>query len=179
MLIRNRLWNFALPAALLALCLSVCQPASGAGADSSASPPAAGADTGAADAATLAKNKQLVRITWDELLHDNLDAAMANMTDDVVWQPPPGLPPKVGKAAVRKYRASVPGMFKGKRSSKINHLYADGDTVIAEVTNEGVARKTGLLYHNDYAFFFRIRDGKISRIWEYTDTQKGRVAFGT
>jgi ketosteroid isomerase-like protein len=150
MLIRNRLWIFGLPAALLAFCLSVCQPAGGA--DSSASPPAANADAGAADTATLAKNKQLVRITWDELLHDNLDAAMANMTDDVVWQPPPGLPPKIGKAAVRKYRASVPGMFKGKRSSKINHLYAEGDTVIAEVTNEGVAMKTGILYHNDYAF---------------------------
>jgi ketosteroid isomerase-like protein len=133
----------------------------------------------AADAANLARNKELVRVTWDELLHDNLDAAMANMTEDVVWQPPPGLPPKVGKAAVRKYRASVPGMFKGKRSSKINHLYADGDTVIAEVTNEGIAKKTGILYHNDYAFFFRIRNRKICRIWEYTDTQKGRVAFGT
>jgi ketosteroid isomerase-like protein len=175
--IRNRFWNFALPlVALLAFCLSVSQPAGGA--DSSAAP-AAATDTGVADAAALAKNKHLVRVTWDELLNDNLDAAMANMTDDVVWQPPPGLPPKVGKEAVRKYRASVPGMFKGKRSSKINHLYAEGDTVIAEVTNEGIARKTGLLYHNDYAFFFRIRDGKISRIWEYTDTQKGRVAFGT
>jgi len=178
MLIQRRPCNLnLLSAVVLALCLSVSQPAQAA--EGAASPQAAGSDAGATDAATLAKNKQLVRITWDELLHDDLDAAMANMTDDVVWQPPPGLPPKVGKAAVRQYRASVPGMFKGKRSSKINHLYADGDTVIAEVTNEGVAKKTGILYHNDYAFFFRIRDGKICRIWEYTDTQKGRVAFGT
>ena len=173
---RNRAWNRA-PILLLALSLSLFGSAKGADHSSPAS--SAPEHNCAGDAARLSRNKQLVRITWDELLHDDLDAAMANMTDDVVWQPPPGMPPKTGKVAVRRYRASVPGMFKGKRTSKINHLYADGDTVIAEVTNEGVAKKTGILYHNDYAFFFHIRDGRISRVWEYTDTQRGRVAFGT
>jgi ketosteroid isomerase-like protein len=162
--------------ALLALCLLVFTAIA---ADSNSSQPASAGDARAAESATVKRNRELVRVTWEELLHDDLDAAMANMTDGVVWQPPPGLPPKVGKAAVRKYRASVPLMFKGKRSSRINHLYADGDTVIAEVTNEGVAKKTGIFYHNDYAFFFRIRNGRICRIWEYTDTQKGREAFGT
>jgi ketosteroid isomerase-like protein len=72
----------------------------------------------------------------------------------------------------------------GGSCSQISHygenvLTSHRVRMIADVTNEGIARKTGLLYHHDYAFFFRIQDGKISRIWECTDTQKGKVAFGT
>ncbi|MCW2621677.1 MAG: hypothetical protein JWL64_1279, partial [Frankiales bacterium] len=37
--------------------------------------------------------------------------------------------------------------------------------------------KSGRAYDNAYHFLFQLRDGLITRIWEYNDTHLGREVF--
>ena len=55
--------------------------------------------------------------------------------------------------------------------AEITRAYADGDTVILEVTNQARV-SNGKSYQNEYCFVFEVENGKIRRIREYTDTQK-------
>jgi len=57
--------------------------------------------------------------------------------------------------------------------SEITRAYADGDTVILELTNKAKV-SNGKSYENEYCFVFEIENGKIRRIREYTDTQKAK-----
>jgi hypothetical protein len=53
-----------------------------------------------------------------------------------------------------------------------------GDQVVAEWTSRATARG-GAAYHNRNVGIFTVRDGKITAVREYTDTQHAaRVLFG-
>jgi hypothetical protein len=50
----------------------------------------------------------------------------------------------------------------------IHSLTAEEDRVVAEFTSEGTL-VNGDLYHNEYLFLFRVRDGRIAYVGEYFD----------
>jgi ketosteroid isomerase-like protein len=124
----------------------------------------------------IEENKRLVSNTWMAFARDDVEAGLANMSDDVTWLVP-GTDPrycglKVGKDAIRRYRALVPGMFvDGRRHNEIRHIYGEGDTVIFELYARGNLAN-GKLYENVYCYVFEITGGKIRHIREYADTQK-------
>ena len=51
----------------------------------------------------------------------------------------------------------------------VRGLYADGDTVVALFDGEAVARD-GKPYRNTYAWFMRLRDGRIVEVTAFFDT---------
>ena len=105
----------------------------------------------------------------------DIDGALALMTDDATWQipgkkelsPTAGVYPK--DKIARLFRRMLEGLSAGLRMTVTSTL-AEGDRVALEVTSVGDL-KNGRRYRQDYHFLIEFRDGKISAVREYLDTQ--------
>ena len=122
-------------------------------------------------------NKELVKKTWAAFAKGDIKAAFANMDDNVSWLVPGNLPGvsglRRGKDDILKFMRGVSQIFPEGLQSEIKRAYADGDTVILELTNRGKV-SNGKQYENEYCFVFELENGKVRRIREYGDTQKAK-----
>jgi uncharacterized protein len=121
------------------------------------------------------QNAELVRQTWQDLLKGKIDAALANMSDEVSWLIPGNVPNvsglKRGKEEVRKFVSGIGQTFPQGLQTEIRKTHLAGDSVILELTNRGKAFN-GKDYENEYCFVFEVEGGKIRRIREYVDMHK-------
>ena len=124
---------------------------------------------------TAEQNAELVRKTWQDLIGGKVDAALANMSDEVSWLIPGNVPNvsglKRGKEEVRKFVSGIGQAFPQGLQTEIRKTHAAGDAVIVELTNRGKAFN-GKDYENEYCFVFELEGGKIRRIREYVDMHK-------
>ncbi len=124
---------------------------------------------------TAEQNADLVRITWQDLIGGKIDAALANMSDEVSWLIPGNVPNvsglKRGKDEIRKFVSGIGQAFPQGLQTEIRKTHVAGDTVIVELTNRGKAFN-GKDYENEYCFVFELEGGKIRRIREYVDMHK-------
>jgi len=124
---------------------------------------------------TAEQNAELVRGTWQDLIGRKVDAALANMSDEVSWLIPGNVPNvsglKRGKEEVRKFVSGFGQAFPQGLQTEIRKTHVAGDTVIVELTNRGKAFN-GKDYENEYCFVFELEGGKIRRIREYVDMHK-------
>ena len=122
-------------------------------------------------------NKELVKKTWTAFGKGDIKTAFANMADNVSWLVPGNTPGdaglKRGKDEILKFMSGIGQVFPEGLQSEIHRAYADGNTVILELTNRGKV-SNGKQYENEYCFVFEIEDGKVRRIREYADTQKAK-----
>lgn len=118
------------------------------------------------------QNAELVTKTWKDAIGGNLEAALANMSDEISWVIPGNLQGvsglKRGKAAVKEFLGGIGKAFPQGLNSQISKVHSAGDTVIVELTNTGKAFN-GRDYRNEYCFVFEIEGDKIRRIREYVD----------
>ena len=123
------------------------------------------------------QNKEMVKATWTAFGKGDLKTAFANMADNVSWLIPGSIAGvsgvKRGKDEILKFMGSVGAVMPEGMHSEITRAYADGDTVILEVTSKAKV-SNGKSYENEYCFVFEVENGKIRRIREYTDTQKAK-----
>ena len=126
---------------------------------------------------TAEQNAELVRKTWQDLIGGKVEAALANMSDEVSWLIPGNVPNvsglKRGKEEVRKFVSGIGQAFPQGLQTEIRktHVAGAGDAVIVELTNRGKAFN-GKDYENEYCFVFELEGGKIRRIREYVDMHK-------
>jgi uncharacterized protein len=124
---------------------------------------------------TAEQNAEFVRNTWQDLIGGKVEAALANMSDEVSWLIPGNIPNvsgvKRGKEEVRKFVAGIGQTFPQGLKTEIRKTFAAGDAVIVELTNRGKAFN-GKDYENEYCFVFELEGGKIRRIREYVDMHK-------
>jgi uncharacterized protein len=120
-------------------------------------------------------NKELVTQTWRSFVKGDLKAVFANMSDEISWLIPGDIPNlsglRKGKPALVDFARQAAKMFPQGLTSEIHRTYADGDTVILEMTNQG-RFAGGNDYLNEYCFIFEIEAGKIRRVREYVDTKR-------
>jgi len=118
------------------------------------------------------QNAELITKTWKDVVAGNVDAAAANMSDEVSWMIAGSLAGvsgvKKGKAAVKEFIGGIRKAFPQGLNSQISKVHSAGDTVIVELTNTGKAFNDRD-YRNEYCFIFEIEGGKIRRIREYVD----------
>src|SRR6202790_2899938 len=123
------------------------------------------------------QNKEMVKATWTAFAKGDLKAAFGNMADNVSWLIPGNISGvsgvKRGKDDILKFMGSIGSKLPEGMHSEITRAYADGDTVILELTNKAKV-SNGKSYENEYCFVFEIENGKIRRIREYTDTLKAK-----
>ena len=119
------------------------------------------------------RNKKIVKDTWDAFWRGDIDAGVANMSDDIEWFAPganamSGV--KRGKDEIRKFRFTELNVFLELKRTVIG-LYGDGNTVIMEAKAEGKLAN-GDPYDNAACVIWVIENGKVVRVRQYADTQK-------
>src|SRR5262249_19612995 len=92
------------------------------------------------------------------------------LTDDMITPDFEGwtvLSGPVERGAYQRAFAIFAKIFKdGGPDITIRSLTAEEDRVVAEFTSDGTL-VSGDVYHNDYLFLFRVRDGRIAYVGEY------------
>ncbi len=127
-------------------------------------------------------NEQLVLDFFEVLSSGDLEALRAFFHDKSVWQPKvkgiAGAGEHVGMAIIDLFLAPVRGMFEaGDPKVTVTNLFSDGDTVGVESYSSGKTMD-GKIYENDYAWVFRVSNGKIDRMHEYMDSHYTAKLFG-
>lgn len=124
---------------------------------------------------SLEQNKRLARELFERFDAGDVAGALDTLADDATWWiagkleqlPAAGVHTKEQIAALlRNMAAQLPrGLRMTVRSS-----IAEGDKVALEVESDGELRN-GRRYNQQYHFLLTVRDGKISSVREYLDTQ--------
>ena len=134
---------------------------------------------------TREEKKELVWRAWSALIEGDTKTAFAHMADEVSWFIPgrfPGVSTGLhkGKQAILDHMAGGGGpaqLFPGGLKAKEYRVFADGSTVVVEVTYHATGAN-GRSYENDYCFVFELEGNRIRRVREYFDTQKaGEILF--
>ena len=125
---------------------------------------------------TLDANKQLAAKLFDRISANDIPGALDTLADDATWwiagkpdaQPASGLHDKAWIAGLFQRMTS---QLDGPMRMTVRGLVAEGDKVAAEVEGHGTLRD-GRSYDQEYHFLMTLRDGKISAVREYLDTQQ-------
>jgi ketosteroid isomerase-like protein len=126
-------------------------------------------------------NRATAQRFFDLFSASDLDGVMALMTDDATWRIPgrKELTPTAGvytkERIGRLFRRMLDNLTGGLRMTVLSSI-AEGDRVALEVTSSGDL-KNGRLYRQEYHFIMEFRDGKISAVREYLDTQHAHAVW--
>jgi ketosteroid isomerase-like protein len=128
------------------------------------------------------QSKARVIEAWQVFKTRDPERIAAVFTEDAEWLAPPGNATAValggshhivGRAPITQFLATE--MYRLFRDIQIEFrgVHADGDTVIVEERMQATL-PNGTHYDNDYCFLFELADGRIRRVREYMDTQRGK-----
>jgi uncharacterized protein len=127
-------------------------------------------------------NKRIVHEFCDHFRTSNADGLIDAMTEDATWwvNGKPHLFPSAGT----KTKAEAANMFRNMFAAytddlrfDVINLIGEEDSVAAEAQSCATTQ-SGKTYANEYAFIFKIRDGKIASVREYTDLMHVQETFG-
>ncbi|MFB4307494.1 alpha/beta fold hydrolase [Actinomadura sp. GTD37] len=128
-------------------------------------------------AVRLSRDPALVVTRYVEAVADgDLDTITASFADDATWTYPGDLPLtgtwRGRDAIVGDFLGGAGRLFRpgGEPEVVLTNVIADGERVVAEWTSRGTARN-GRAYDNACLGVFTVRDGRITSVREYTDTQ--------
>jgi len=122
--------------------------------------------------AQLSRNAQLVSDIFAEVAKGNGAAFWDACHDDVVWRTigtGSWSGEFAGKQTIIDEIFRPLGRVLAERATIPTRLVDGGDVVVLQARGRNLTRD-GRRYDNDYAFVFRLRDGKISEVIEYLDT---------
>jgi ketosteroid isomerase-like protein len=121
-------------------------------------------------------NKQVASQLFERFSAGDVAGVLAMMTDDATWKIP-GRRPEMPTAGVlskdkiaRVFHAMVGELKDGRLKMSMKGAVAEGDRLAVEAESWGEL-KNGRVYNNEYHFMMTFRDGKISTVREYLDTQ--------
>jgi len=124
---------------------------------------------------TTEHNKAIAHEFFARFTASDIDGALNTMTDDATWWIPgkKERSPSAGLYTKDKIARLFNRMVKALRTGlemKVTSCIAEGDTVALEVVSSGDLTN-GRLYRQEYHMLMQFRDGKISAVREYLDTQ--------
>ena len=132
--------------------------------------------------------KDIVKNAWKAFGTGDPARIEAVFTEDALWFAPPGNATGVAlgytdfvldrATIVRFLSRELMTLFVSDVQSTPKSLVAEGSTAVLE--NRFQAQlSNGRHYDNDYCFVIEVKDGRIHRMREYMDTQRGfRLIFG-
>ena len=121
------------------------------------------------------RNKATAQRFFELFSAGDIDGVLALMTEDASWRTPgkKELTPTAGvytkERIGRLFRRMLDNLSTGLRMTVLSSI-AEADCVALEVVSSGDL-KNGRLYRQEYHFLMEFRDGKISAVREYLDTQ--------
>lgn len=124
---------------------------------------------------TTEQNKQTATELFDRFSARDLAGVLDLLTDDATWRIVGK--PELLSAAGAHSKEEIAGIFRGMAGQlpdglkmTVKSLIAEGDKVATEVESYGKLQN-GRVYNNEYHFAITFRDGRISAVREYMDTQ--------
>jgi uncharacterized protein len=128
------------------------------------------------------ENTRVARAMYDAFGWGDIQAIVDQVSDDVVWQGVVGAGKHVptsgerrGKAQVTKFFRQVAGTVTFERFEPKTFV-AQNDVVVALGHYAGVVKGGGRL-ESDWAMVFTLRDGKVVRFQEFTDSAAINEAY--
>jgi len=124
---------------------------------------------------SIESNKRVATEFLNRFNAGDLAGALDAMTDDATWwiAGKPDQLPAAGlhsKEQLAKLEQTMGGHLKNGLKMTVKGLIAEGDKVAVEVESYGELQN-GRVYNQEYHMLMTIRDGKISAVREYLDTQ--------
>lgn len=107
-----------------------------------------------------------------DMVEGSHELVAAVLAGDVVWHMPPFAKqrPLNGRDAVLKFLAEAPASVYAPGSMRIEPIEIAAErgfaSCLATITAQTIH---GMPYENSYGFFARIRDGKLTEVWELVD----------
>src|SRR5436190_15127347 len=124
---------------------------------------------------TVDRNKAAAQEFFDRFSASDIEGALALMTDDATWLIPgkPQRMPTAGlytKERIRKLFCTMLKQLESGLQLTVKSMVAEGERVALEAESSGDL-KNGRRYRQQYHFLIEFRDGRISAVREYLDTQ--------
>jgi uncharacterized protein len=120
-------------------------------------------------------NKATAREFFARFSASDIEGALAMMTEDATWLIP-GKPERMSTAGqyskerIRKLFYTMLKQLESGLQLTIKSMVAEGDRLALEAESSGDL-KNGRRYRQQYHFLIEFRDGRISAVREYLDTQ--------
>jgi uncharacterized protein len=124
---------------------------------------------------SIEDNKSLAKEFFARFSANDIPGALETMTDDATWWIA-GKPEQLSAAGtyskerIARLFHNMVGQLKDGLKMTVKSLIAEGDMVAVEIESYGELRN-GRVYNQEYHVLIAIRDGKISAVREYLDTQ--------
>lgn len=122
----------------------------------------------------IEQNKHIANEFYRRFSANDMPGVLATMTDDATFwiagKPGKGLAGTLSKDQIAKVFNNMLGRLKDGLRMTVKSTIAEGDKVTLEVASYGEL-KNGRIYDQEYHALMVLRDGKISAIREYLDTQ--------
>ena len=124
---------------------------------------------------TVDRNKAAAQEFFDRFSASDIEGALALMTDDATWLIPgkPQRMPTAGlytKERIRKLFCTMLKQLESGLQLTVKSMVAEGERVALEAESGGDL-KNRRRYRQQYHFLIEFRDGRISAVREYLDTQ--------
>ncbi len=124
---------------------------------------------------SIEQNKQLAIELFTRFSASDIAGVLDLMSDDATWWVPgkPGHAPASGlydKERIARLFNTMLGRLKSGLKMTVKSLIAEGDRVALEVGSLGELGN-GRIYNQEYHMLLSFRDGRVSAVREYLDTQ--------
>lgn len=124
---------------------------------------------------SIEQNKKLVVELFARFSANDIAGALDTLTDDATWwiAGKPEQLPAAGvhsKEQIARLLQNMADRLKDGLRLRVKGAIAEDDKVAVEVESYGELRN-GRVYNQEYHFLMTIRDGRISAVKEYLDTQ--------
>ncbi|HXT70584.1 MAG TPA: nuclear transport factor 2 family protein [Vicinamibacterales bacterium] len=125
---------------------------------------------------TPEQNKKVVQDAYAAFGRGDIPALLATLSADVDWHGVIGVGPKVPQGGPRKGHEEVATFFEQVGGTvdfkrfEPQTFVAEGDVVVVLGFYESVVKPTGKPFASDWVMVFTLRDGKIVKFREFSDS---------
>ncbi|GAA2851736.1 nuclear transport factor 2 family protein [Pseudonocardia halophobica] len=126
------------------------------------------------------ENKKVVTEFMEVFSSGDVNGILGSLTDDATWWVAGNIPGISGTKDKSGFGEMLGGIAEGTKTGAITltplAFTAEGERVAVE-TESYAELKNGRVYNNLYHFVFTVRDGKISSVKEFLDTEHTTAVF--
>ena len=125
---------------------------------------------------TADQNRKVVQDAYAAFGRGDIPALLSTLTDDVDWHGVIGVGPNVPQGGPRKGHKEVATFFEQVGGTvdfkrfEPQKFVAEGDVVVVLGFYESVVKTTGKHFASEWVMVFTMRDGKIAKFREFSDS---------
>jgi len=120
------------------------------------------------------QNLEIIRRGYDAFGHGDIDTLLSLFDEQIEWITPgpadlPTAGRRTGRQQVGQFFQTLADVLEIQRFEPSNFV-AQGDQVIVTGTDTARVKTTGKMLEGTWAHVFTLKNGKVARFQEYTDT---------